>query len=115
MKFVLATWGSRGDIEPSAAVGRELVRRGHDVCMAVPPDLIEFTAAAVPNTVGFGPNSRSILDAHRDYWTCFFSSPWKLRQMGRARSEAFPSANLDFTPPANKPRDERRSRRPHDR
>ncbi|AKK28965.1 glycosyltransferase [Mycobacterium sp. EPa45] len=87
MKFVLATWGSRGDIEPSAAVGRELVRRGHDVCMAVPPDLVEFTKAAVPNTVGFGPNSRSILDAHRDYWTCFFSSPWKLRQMGTARSQ----------------------------
>lgn len=87
MKFVLATWGSRGDIEPSAAVGRELVRRGHEVCMAVPPDLIEFTKAAVPNTVGFGPNSRSILDAHRDYWTCFFSSPWKLREMAKARGE----------------------------
>lgn len=87
MKFVLATWGSRGDIEPSAAVGRELVRRGHDVCMAVPPDLIEFTKKAVPNTVGFGPNSRSILDAHRDYWTCFFSSPWRLREMAKARSE----------------------------
>ncbi|KAA0103218.1 glycosyltransferase [Mycolicibacterium sp. P1-5] len=87
MKFVLATWGSRGDIEPTAAVGRELVRRGHDVSMAVPPDLIEFTKAAVPNTVGFGPNSRSILDAHRDYWTCFFSSPWKLRKMGKARAE----------------------------
>jgi UDP:flavonoid glycosyltransferase YjiC (YdhE family) len=87
MKFVLATWGSRGDIEPTAAVGRELVRRGHDVSMAVPPDLIEFSKAAVPATVGFGPNSRSILDAHRDYWTCFFSSPWKLRQMARARGE----------------------------
>lgn len=87
MKFVLATWGSRGDIEPSAAVGRELVRRGHDVCMAVPPDLVEFTKVAVPDTVGFGPNSRSILDAHRDYWTCFFSSPWKLREMARARRE----------------------------
>jgi UDP:flavonoid glycosyltransferase YjiC (YdhE family) len=87
MKFVLATWGSRGDIEPTAAVGRELVRRGHDVFMAVPPDLIEFTKAAVPATVGFGPNSRSILDAHRDYWTCFFSRPWKLREMARARGE----------------------------
>ncbi|MGY4711336.1 glycosyltransferase [Mycolicibacterium sp. CBM1] len=87
MKFVLATWGSRGDIEPSAAVGRELVRRGHDVSMAVPPDLVEFAKAAVPDTVGFGPNSRSVLDAHRDYWTCFFSSPWKVREMARARGK----------------------------
>ncbi len=87
MKFVLATWGSRGDVEPIAAVGRELVRRGHDVSMAVPPDLVEFSKAAVPDTVGFGPNSRSILDAHRDYWTCFFSPPWKLRKMAKARGE----------------------------
>ena len=42
MKFVLASWGSRGDIEPCAAVGRELLRRGHDVRMAVPPELIGF-------------------------------------------------------------------------
>ncbi|MGA9677785.1 MAG: glycosyltransferase, partial [Mycobacterium sp.] len=40
MKFVLASYGSRGDIEPCAAVGRELLRRGHEVRMAVPPDLI---------------------------------------------------------------------------
>lgn len=87
MKFVLATWGSRGDVEPTAAVGRELVRRGHEVIMAVPPDLVEFTTAAVPDTRGFGPNSRSILDAHRDYWTCFFSSPWRLKEMAKARAE----------------------------
>ena len=43
MKFVLASWGSRGDVEPNLAVGRELVRRGHEVCMAVPPDLVGFT------------------------------------------------------------------------
>lgn len=87
MKFVLATWGSRGDVEPTAAVGRELVRRGHEVSLAVPPDLVEFSKAAVPDSIGFGPNSRSILDAHRDYWTCFFSPPWKLRKMAKARGE----------------------------
>ncbi|WP_156764584.1 glycosyltransferase, partial [Mycobacterium sp. E3247] len=36
-KFALAGYGTRGDIEPLAAVGRELLRRGHDVAMAVPP------------------------------------------------------------------------------
>jgi UDP:flavonoid glycosyltransferase YjiC (YdhE family) len=87
MKFVLATWGSRGDIEPSAAVGRELLRRGHDVCIAVPPDLVGFTEAAGIATVGFGPNSQTILDAHRDFWTCFFRSPWKIRRMIRSRVE----------------------------
>jgi UDP:flavonoid glycosyltransferase YjiC (YdhE family) len=87
MKFVLASWGSRGDIEPNAAVGRELMRRGHDVCMAVPPDLVGFAEAAGLAAAGFGPNSRSILDAHRDFWTCFFRTPWKIRQMIRSRTE----------------------------
>ncbi|MGO9351826.1 MAG: glycosyltransferase [Mycobacterium sp.] len=87
MKFVLASWGSRGDVEPNLAVGCELVRRGHDVCMAVPPDLVGFTEAAGVAAVGFGPEAQSILDAHRDYWTCFFSHPWKIRELIRSRVE----------------------------
>jgi UDP:flavonoid glycosyltransferase YjiC (YdhE family) len=85
MKFVLASWGSRGDVEPNLAVGRELVRRGHDVCMAVPPDLVRFTEAAGVAAVGFGPEAQSILDAHRDFWTCFFSHPWRIRDLIRSR------------------------------
>lgn len=87
MKFVLATWGSRGDIEPSLAIGRELLRRGHDVQMAVPPDLADFTSAAGPEAVAFGPPSRAILDAHRNFWTCFFRNPWKLRELITSRTE----------------------------
>lgn len=85
MKFVLASWGSRGDIEPNLAVGRELARRGHEVCMAVPPDLVGFTKSAGVAAVGFGPEARSILDAHREFWTCFFSRPWRIRELTRAR------------------------------
>jgi UDP:flavonoid glycosyltransferase YjiC (YdhE family) len=85
MKFVLASWGSRGDVEPNLAVGRELASRGHDVCMAVPPDLVGFTEAAGVAAVGFGPEARSILDSHRDFWTCFFSRPWRVRNLVRSR------------------------------
>jgi UDP:flavonoid glycosyltransferase YjiC (YdhE family) len=85
MKFVLASWGSRGDVEPNLAVGRELVRRGHEVCMAVPPDLVGFTEAAGVSAVGFGPEARSILDSHREFWTCFFSHPWRIRTLIRSR------------------------------
>lgn len=46
MKFVLAVHGTRGDVEPCAAVGVELRRRGHAVHMAVPPNLIEFVESA---------------------------------------------------------------------
>jgi UDP:flavonoid glycosyltransferase YjiC (YdhE family) len=85
MKFVLASWGSRGDVEPNLAVGRELVSRGHDVCMAVPPDMVGFTEAAGVAAVGFGPEARSILDSHREFWTCFFSDPWRIRRLIRSR------------------------------
>jgi UDP:flavonoid glycosyltransferase YjiC (YdhE family) len=35
--------------------------------------------------VGFGPEAQSILDSHRDFWTCFFSRPWRLRNLIRSR------------------------------
>ena len=46
MKFVLSSYGGRGDIEPAVVVGRELLRRGHDVLMVVPPNLVGFAEAA---------------------------------------------------------------------
>ena len=54
MKFVLACWGSRGDVEPVAVVGRELQRRGHDVCMAVAPDQIPFVEKLGLTAVAYG-------------------------------------------------------------
>ncbi|MDT5221169.1 MAG: hypothetical protein QOF15_3274, partial [Mycobacterium sp.] len=57
MKFVLAVHGTRGDVEPCAAVGMELRRRGHDVSMAVPPNLIEFIESAGLTGVAYGPDS----------------------------------------------------------
>jgi UDP:flavonoid glycosyltransferase YjiC (YdhE family) len=54
MKFALATLGTRGDVEPLAAVGRELQRRGHEVRMAVPPDFIGFVESAGLAAVAHG-------------------------------------------------------------
>jgi UDP:flavonoid glycosyltransferase YjiC (YdhE family) len=55
MKVLLAAHGTRGDVEPFAAVGRELLRRGHDVCMAVQPHLCGFMESAGLEVVAFGP------------------------------------------------------------
>lgn len=68
MKFVLTCYGTRGDVEPPVAVGRELLRRGHDVRMAVPPDLVDFVEAAGPSAVGFGPDLRSFVDSVHNTW-----------------------------------------------
>jgi UDP:flavonoid glycosyltransferase YjiC (YdhE family) len=87
MKFVLASWGSRGDVEPCVAVGRELLRRGHDVRMIVPPDLVGFAEAAGLAAVACGPDLQAILDLHRDFWTCFFRNPWRIRDVTRLWGE----------------------------
>jgi UDP:flavonoid glycosyltransferase YjiC (YdhE family) len=81
MKFVLACWGTRGDIEPCAAVGRELLRRGHEVRMAVPPDLVGFVESAGLAAVACGPDSQAILDAYRNYWTTFFRNFWRIQDL----------------------------------
>ena len=61
MKFALAVYGSRGDVEPQAAVGRELLRRGHDVRIAVPPDLCGLVESTGVTAVEYGPDTRDVL------------------------------------------------------
>ena len=77
MKFALACYGTRGDVEPSVAVGRELLRRGHDVCLAVPPELVGFAEAAGLATVAYGPELQAFLheDFLRNFWTQVFRNP----------------------------------------
>lgn len=58
MKFAIAVHGTRGDVEPCAAVALELIRRGHEVRMAVPPNLVDFVkSAGITSTVPYGPDS----------------------------------------------------------
>jgi UDP:flavonoid glycosyltransferase YjiC (YdhE family) len=74
MRVTVAVHGTRGDVEPCAAVGRELLRRGHEVRMAVPPNLIGFVSSAgVPGAVAYGPDSQKQLDAD------FFLEFWKIQ------------------------------------
>ncbi|BBY36613.1 putative glycosyltransferase GtfB [Mycobacterium mantenii] len=77
MKFALASYGTRGDIEPSAAVGLELLRRGHEVRMAVPPELVGFVESAGLTAVPYGPKVQEFLHEEflRNMWTDFFRNP----------------------------------------
>jgi UDP:flavonoid glycosyltransferase YjiC (YdhE family) len=83
MKCVLASYGSRGDVEPCVAVGRELLRRGHDVRMAVPPDLVGFAESAGLTAVAYGPDTGEWWGAHRDFWTRLFRNFWKIQDLIR--------------------------------
>lgn len=76
MKFALASYGTRGDIEPSTAVGRELLRRGHDVRLAVPPNLVDLVEAAGLEAVAYGP------DQQEGFWDVdFLRKFWKIREV----------------------------------
>ncbi len=58
MKITVAVHGTRGDVEPCTAVALELARRGHEVRMAVPPNLVEFVrSAGLHPVVAYGPDS----------------------------------------------------------
>lgn len=68
MKFVIAIHGTRGDVEPGAAVGLELLRRGHEVHMAVPPDLIGLMESVGLPASAYGPDSQQQLDEGMNPW-----------------------------------------------
>lgn len=91
MKFVLSFYGTRGDVEPGIAVGRELLRRGHDVRMAVPPDLVGFAEATGLAAVACGPDVRVWQDVNRDFWARFlrnfWKNFWKIRELKALLSE----------------------------
>ncbi|BBU20415.1 glycosyltransferase [Mycobacterium xenopi] len=89
MKFVLASYGTRGDVEPCLAVGRELLRRGHEVCTAVPPDLVGFAEAAGLAAVPYGLDMQEPWEATRNFWTFFFHNFWRIRHLTRIWREGW--------------------------
>jgi UDP:flavonoid glycosyltransferase YjiC (YdhE family) len=68
MKFALAVHGTRGDVEPCAAVGLELLRRGHEVRIAVAPDTLGLVESAGLAAVAYGPSSQEAEDFVRNFW-----------------------------------------------
>ncbi len=91
MKFALASYGTRGDVEPCAALGRELLRRGHEVRMAVPPDLVGFAESAGLTAVAYGRDSQAMLDTDffSNFWKYFFRSVWKIQDLIRLWRESW--------------------------
>jgi vancomycin aglycone glucosyltransferase len=76
MKFVLAAYGSRGDVEPCAVVGRELQRRGHDVRIAVPPNMVALVESVGLDAVAYGPDSQAQLNTAADFLVGNMNNPY---------------------------------------
>ena len=89
MKFVMSSYGTRGEVEPCVAIGRELLRRGHDVCMAVPPDLVGFVGSAGLATFAYKLDAQQVIGAYLNLWKYFYFSRnlWRVRDLAKLRSE----------------------------
>src|SRR5690606_29410386 len=84
----MASYGTRGDVEPSVAVGRELQHRGHDVRLAVPPDLVGFAEDAGLTAVPYGTEIAPKLEAYRNLWTTGTRGLFSAERGNRIREEA---------------------------
>lgn len=63
MKITLVTSGTRGDVQPMAVLGVELTRRGHDVTLGVPPNLVETGLRCGLRTHAFGPDTLAFMES----------------------------------------------------
>jgi UDP:flavonoid glycosyltransferase YjiC (YdhE family) len=61
VKFVLSFGGSRGDVQPGVALAATLLGRGHEVAMAVPPNLVRFVTDAGVSAHPCGDSTDDIL------------------------------------------------------
>jgi UDP:flavonoid glycosyltransferase YjiC (YdhE family) len=96
MKFALASYGTRGDVEPSVAVGRELMHRGHGVRMAVPPDLVDFADGAGLEAVGYGLEVQPQLSGYRDLWTSWARHFWRVQDLVALCRESLRGVNQQW-------------------
>src|SRR5512143_1509006 len=63
MRVLLAAWGSRGDVEPLAALALELRKLGAEVRVCAPPDeeYVALLARAGVPLIPLGPSVRSVV------------------------------------------------------
>ncbi|MGB9252604.1 MAG: glycosyltransferase [Mycobacterium sp.] len=84
MRFALAVHGTRGDVQPCAAVGLELQRRGHDVRIGAPPDMLGFVESTGLQPVAYGPDAQAMHqeDFVHNFWN--IKTPVQVVRAGQA-------------------------------
>ncbi|MEV0062587.1 nucleotide disphospho-sugar-binding domain-containing protein [Nocardia sp. NPDC050718] len=76
MRALLAFTGSRGDAQPGILLARALIARGHEVTLALAPNLVGFATEHGVPAVGFGCDSAALLRAQRTDPRFGARNPW---------------------------------------
>lgn len=65
MRALLTTVGSRGDVQPMLVLGAELARRGHEVCVAAPPNFRERAALDGLRFFSIGADTDELIEQNK--------------------------------------------------
>lgn len=89
MKIAIPLTGTRGDVQPAVALGLELRRRGHDVLVGAPPNLVEFTRQAGLDALPCGPDVAQLYSSEEGQRALAAGSSLKLMRMVGQQMDAY--------------------------
>ncbi|WP_433662910.1 glycosyltransferase [Nocardia sp. CA-128927] len=81
MRVAIPLTGTRGDVQPAVALGLELRRRGHDVLLGAPPNLVDFATRAGLSAVSCGPDVQQLYSSDEGQKALAAGSSFRLMQL----------------------------------
>lgn len=81
MRVAIPLTGTRGDVQPAVALGLELRRRGHDVMLGAPPNLVDFATRTGLSAVSCGPDVQQLYASDEGQKALAAGSSFRLMQL----------------------------------
>ncbi|MFD6161598.1 glycosyltransferase [Nocardia sp. NPDC060256] len=81
MRVAIPLTGTRGDVQPAVALGLELRRRGHDVLLGAPPNLVDFATRTGLSAVSCGPDVQQLYSSDEGQKALAAGSSFRLMQL----------------------------------
>ncbi|GAA5064197.1 glycosyltransferase [Nocardia callitridis] len=81
MKIAIPLTGTRGDVQPVVALGVELRRRGHEVLIGAPPNLVDFVTGAGLDARACGPDIQQLYSSEQGQKALAAGNTLRLMQM----------------------------------
>ncbi|MBF6172176.1 glycosyltransferase [Nocardia blacklockiae] len=81
MRVAIPLTGTRGDVQPAVALGLELQRRGHEVRLGAPPNLVDFATRAGLSAQSCGPDVQQLYSSEEGQRALAAGSSFRLMQL----------------------------------